>query len=282
MKSAPVSPTVLVFLSIASTQLGSAIAKTLFDQLHPAAVATLRVGFAALMLILLWRPQWRQLDRSTALIVSGFGLSLALMNLSFYLAIDRIPIGIAVTLEFLGPLGVAVFTSRRWIDLVWVLLAAVGIALLTPVGAASLDLTGVLLALIAGGYWALYILLSVRVGRALAGGAGLAMAMIIGAVVLLPIGIATGGATLLQPSIWLTGASVALLSSALPYSFELEALRWLPTHVFGVLLSLEPAVAAAMGFLILGETLSLRSIMAIVLVTIAAAGAAMERERSAG
>jgi inner membrane transporter RhtA len=281
MKSAPLSPTVLVFLSIASTQLGSAIAKTLFDQLNPAAVAALRVVFAALMLVLLWRPQWRLLDRSTTPIVLGFGLSLALMNLSFYLAIDRIPIGIAVTLEFLGPLGVAVFTSRKWLDLLWVVLAAGGIVLLTPLGdAASLDWTGILLALIAGGYWAMYILLSVRVGRAVAGGAGLAIAMVMGALLLLPIGLLTGGRDLLQPVVLLIGLGVALLSSALPYSFELEALRWLPTSVFGVLLSLEPAVAAAMGFLILGETLSLRSIMAIGLVTVAAAGAAMETARS--
>lgn len=267
-------PTLLVFLSIASTQLGSAIAKSLFDQLHPAAVAFLRVAFAAAVL-LLWQPKWRGLDRSDYRMLIGFGLSLSLMNLSFYLAVDRIPLGIAVTLEFLGPLGVAVATSRRWLDLLWAALAALGIFLLAPINqATALDPLGVLLALVAGSFWAAYIVLSAKVGRVFPGMSGLALAMTVGAIVLAPIGVITGGINLLNPHLLLISLGVALLSSALPYSFELEALRWMPVQVFGILLSLEPAAAALIAWIILGETLSLRAILAVCLVTVAAAGTA--------
>lgn len=269
------SPTVLVLLSIVSTQLGSAIAKSLFEQLNPFAVVFLRVGFAAIVLLALWRPQWRQVDRSAYPVLVLFGVALALMNLSFYLAIERVPIGIAVALEFVGPLGVAVFNSRRWIDLLWVGLAALGIILIAPIGnGLALDPWGIGLSLVAGGFWAAYILLSASVGQALPGGTGLAWAMTIGAIVLLPVGIAMGGPALGSPHLLLIGLGVALLSSAVPYSLELEALRGMPVRVFGVLLSLEPMTAAVLGFLVLREQLELRAIIAIVLVTIAAAGAA--------
>lgn len=267
------SPNLLVLLSIASTQLGSAIAKSLFESLSPAAIVFLRVGFAAIVLLLLWQPSVKSIDRTHYKALILFGLSLALMNLTFYLAIERIPIGIAVTLEFIGPLGLAIVNSRRWLDVLWVVLAAVGIILLAPIGGLVFDPIGIFLALTAGGFWAAYILLSARVGRTLPGGTGLAFAMTIAAIVLLPVGIATGGSTLLNPYFLLLGLGVALLSSALPYSLELEALRWMPVRVFGVLLSLEPVAAALMGFLILRETLELRAILSIFLVTIAAAGA---------
>ncbi len=272
-------PTALLLLSIVSTQLGSAVAKSLFTQINPYAVVVLRVGFAAIVLLLLWRPRWRQINRADYLPLVGFGLALALMNLTFYLAIERIPIGIAVALEFLGPLGLAVLNSRRWLDGLWVALAAAGILLLAPVGDVQLDPIGLLLALTAGGFWASYILLSVRVGRALPGGAGLAIAMTIGALLLLPVGLWAGVIGLPLPLL-LLGFAVAMLSSALPYSLELEALRWMPVQVFGVLLSLEPVTAALMGFLVLRETLSLRAMLAIMLVTIAAAGAALAEKGS--
>ena len=277
MQARPVaSPTLLVLLSIVSTQLGSAVAKSLFTQISPYAMVCLRVGFAAIVLVMLWRPRWRQVERGHYLPLIGFGLSLALMNLAFYLAIERVPIGIAVALEFVGPLGVAICNSRRWLDGLWVAMAAAGILLLAPVGGATLDPLGLLLALTAGGFWAAYILLAAKVGKALPGGAGLAMAMTIGAVALLPVGLWAGMA--LSPHLLLLGFGVALLSSALPYSLELEALRWMPVQVFGVLLSLEPAVAALVGFWVLKETLSLRAMIAIGLVTIAAVGAALGRE----
>ncbi|MDJ0702850.1 MAG: EamA family transporter [Leptolyngbyaceae cyanobacterium MO_188.B28] len=278
--SVSLPPLSLVLLAIGSTQIGSASAKALFQEAGPAGVVFLRVGFAAAFLFLLWRPQWRSQVRDHLGLLILFGLALALMNFSFYAAIDRIPVGIAVALEFIGPLGLAIVKSRRVLDILWVLLAGAGIVLLTPIGGFALDLWGVGLALLSGCLWAAYILLSVRTGRALAGEEGLAWAMAIGALVLAPVGIAAEGATLLQPQVWLPGLGVALLSSAIPYSLELEALRSLPIQVFGVLLSLEPVAAAIAGFLILGETLEFRAIAAILLVTIAAAGTARFSRRS--
>lgn len=269
------SPTSLVLLSIASTQLGSAIAKTLFNTLSPAAVVLLRVGFAAVVLLVLWRSQIKGIQRRNYGVLILFGLALGLMNLSFYLAIERIPIGIAVALEFLGPLGVAIANSRRLLDLLWVLLAGCGIVLLAPIGGLTVNLTGIILALTAGGFWAAYILLSAKVGRVVPGGVGLALAMAVAAIVILPIGVITGGSALFNPQMLFIGFGVAILSSAIPYSFELEALRWLPVRVFGVLLSLEPVAAAVIGFVVLRETLELRAVMAIALVTVAAGGASL-------
>jgi inner membrane transporter RhtA len=273
LPSIALPPTSLVMVSIVSVQLGSAIAKRLFEVVDPAGVVLMRVGFAAILLLLLWRPDFKPAFKKHALSLILFGLCLAFMNLTFYLAAERIPLGIAVTLEFIGPLGVAIANSRQRLDLLWVGLAAVGILLLAPIGSLVIDPIGMGLALLAGGFWAAYILLSAKVGRALAGGTGLALAMVIGAIALLPIGISASGTALLQPQVLLAGFGVALLSSAIPYSFELEALRSLPVQLFGVLMSLEPVAAALMGFIVLGETLSLRAFIAILLITIAAAGA---------
>ena len=257
-------------------QLGAAIAKSLFDELGPSGMVFLRVGFAALLLLLIWRPQVTGYTRRNYLVAALFGLALAAMNYSLYLAIDRIPLGIAVTLEFVGPLGVAVAGSRRLLDLIWAALAAAGILLLAPLGVlgeVNLDPVGVLLALLAGCFWASYILLSARTGSIFPGGTGLVIALCLGAVVLLPVGVVGGGYALLDPSLLLAGFGVAMLSSAIPYSLELEALRKLPARVFGVLMSLEPAVAALIGLIVLGERLGFRSIAAILLVSVAAAGA---------
>lgn len=272
-----VPPTGLVLLSIGTTQLGAAIAKSLFDELGTAGTVLLRVGFAALVLLLLWRPQLKGYVRANYFVVILFGLTLAGMNLCFYSALERIPLGIAVTLEFVGPLGVALAGSRRFLDLLWIVLAAVGIVLLAPLGGAKLDPLGVALALLAGGFWAAYILISARVGRAFSGGAGLALAMAVAAVVLLPVGVLSAGAALLDLKLLTMGFGVALLSSAIPYSLELEALRRLSTPVFGLLMSLEPAIAALVGFLILGEELGFRAITAVLLVTVATVGASQKR-----
>jgi inner membrane transporter RhtA len=268
-----VPPISLVLLSIVSTQLGSALAKSLFQVMSPAGVVLLRVGFAAILLLLWWRSHLKGNFCAHWRTLTLFGLSLGLMNLSFYLAIERIPIGVAVALEFLGPLGVAVFNSRRRLDWLWVMLAAIGIFLLAPIHGFVIDLTGIGFALVAGSFWASYIILAKRVGAVLSGGAGLALAMAIATLILLPIGIWTEGMALLQPDRWLPGVGVALLSSAIPYSLELSALRYIPVQLFGILLSLEPMTAALMGFLVLGETLNTQAMMAIVLITIAAAGA---------
>jgi inner membrane transporter RhtA len=196
------------------------------------------------------------------------------MNLSFYESLNRIPLGIAVTFEFVGPLGVAIAGSRRALDLAWVVLAAAGIVLLSDFGNANLDGFGVALALVAGGFWAAYILLSARIGRAYEGGEGLALAMGAGAVMLAPVGVADGGADLLLPGVLLAGFAVAIMSSAIPYTLEMEALRRMPAGVFGVLMSLEPAMAALAGFVVLDEGLAARELVAIVLVVAASAGAA--------
>jgi inner membrane transporter RhtA len=271
-----VPPTGLVMFSIVSVQLGATIAKSLFVSLGPGGTVFLRIAFAALVLLLLVRPKLRGHDRSGYLVAIVFGLALAGMNLSLYLAIDRIPLGVAVTLEFIGPLGVAVAGSRRMLDLLWVVLAAAGILLLAPLdvlGGTNLNPVGVAFALLAGCLWASYILLSARTGSAFPGGTGLVIALCVGTVVLLPVGIAGAGYALLDPKLLLAGFGVAMLSSAIPFSLELEALRKIPARVFGVLMSLEPAVAALAGLVVLGERLEMRAMAAIILVTIAAAGA---------
>jgi inner membrane transporter RhtA len=270
-----VPPTGLVLAAVASVQFGAALAKTLFDDLGPGGTVFLRVAFAAVALVALWRPRVGGRPRRDLVLVAAFGVSLAAMNLSFYEALDRIPLGIAVTFEFIGPLGVAVAGSRHALDLLWALLAAVGILLLSDFGDfGGLDAVGVALALLAGGFWAAYILLTARVGRVFAGGTGLALAMTAATVLLIPVGIADGGEALLQPDLLAIGAAVAMLSSAIPYSLELESLRRLPEAVFGVLMSLEPAVAALAGFIVLGQDLGPRELVAILLVVTASAGAA--------
>jgi inner membrane transporter RhtA len=263
----------LVLGGVVSVQVGAAVATTLFDELGPPATVFVRVLFAALALVAVWRPSVRAVDAGGWRLVALFGVSLAAMNLSFYEALDRIPLGITVTLEFVGPLGVAVLTSRRRLDLVWAALAACGIVLLSPLPAGSIDALGASLALLAGCFWGAYILLSARVGRAFEGGDGLALAMAIGAGLLIPAGIAGAGSALLDARVLAVGFAVALLSSAIPYSLELEALRRLPEGTFGVLMSLEPGVATLAGFVILGQDLSALELVAIALVTAASAGA---------
>jgi inner membrane transporter RhtA len=271
-----VPPASLVLAATGSVQLGAAIAKGLFDSLGPTGTVFLRVGFAALLLLVLWRPPLRGYPRTGYLVATLFGLVLAGMNLSIYLSFDRIPLGIAVTIEFIGPLGVAVAGSRRPLDLLWVALAATGILLLAPLGIlgeVDLDPVGIAFAVLAGCLWAAYILLSARTGRIFPGGTGLVIALCVSTVVLLPVGVAGGGLALLDPKLLLAGFGVAVLSSAIPYSVEMEALRRLPARVFGVLMSLDPAVAALAGFIVLGERLEPRAIAAVLLVTVAAAGA---------
>ncbi|HEX8648407.1 MAG TPA: EamA family transporter [Thermoleophilaceae bacterium] len=272
----PIPAPGLVLGAIVTTQLGASLAKGLFDDLGPGGTTFLRVAIAAGLLALVARPSVAGRSRGDLGTVALFGMSLAGMNLCFYEAIDRIPLGIAVTIEFIGPLGVAVALSRRRLDLLWVAFAATGVTLFADRGeGGSLDATGVAFVLAAAGFWAAYILLSARTGRAFPGGAGLTMAMVVGAVLLVPIGVADGGASLLQPELLAAGAAVALLASAIPYALELEALRRMPTGLFGIVLSVEPAVAATLGFAILGQDLGARDVVAIGLVVVASAGASL-------
>jgi len=264
----------MVLAAAGSLQVGAAFAVTLFDDLGPGGAAFLRLLLAAVVLLALWRPRVRGHSMADLRIAAAFGLALGLMNWSIYEAMDRIPLGVAVTIEFWGPLAVAVVGSRRALDLLWVALAALGIVLLAGPGGGGIDAGGVALALLAGGCWAAYIGLSARTGQAFPGGTGLAIAMAVGAVVVLPAGIAQGGAALVHPGLLASALVVALASSVLPYSLELEALRRLPGAVFGVLMSLEPAVAALAGLAVLGQALVPREWAAIGLVVTASAGAA--------
>jgi inner membrane transporter RhtA len=268
-----VPPTVLVIASIVSTQIGASVAIHLFAHIGPAGAVLLRLGFAALILLIAWRPRLSGYSRAAYSSAILFGLTLAAMNIIFYQALNRIPLGIAVTLEFVGPLAVAIAGSRNALDVLWVVLAAIGIILITPWGGLHLDLLGMALALTAGGLWATYIILSARVGQDFSGGAGLVIAMLIAAAVTVPVGVIGGGASLLDARVLAGGVVVALLSSVVTYSFELSALRTMSTRVFGVLMSLEPAIAALVGLIFLRETLGLRAVIAIACVVIASAGA---------
>jgi inner membrane transporter RhtA len=268
----------LVLIGVASVQFGSALATTLFDEAGPAGTVLLRTAFAALVLAAIWRPAMRGRGETTLRAVALYGVCLVGMNLCFYESLDRIPLGIAVTLEFVGPLTVAIVGTRSRRDVIWVVLAAAGVVLLAPGLGDGLDALGVALALTAGGFWGAYILIAARIGRGSAGLGGLSAAMIYATVILVPLGVADAGADLLHPGVLAAGLGVALLSSVVPYTVELEALRRLPERTFGVLLSLEPAVAALVGLIVLDQHLLGREIVAIALVVAASAGALSSTE----
>ena len=266
-----IPPSSLVLLGIVSVQLGSALAKHLFSEVGSFGTVALRLFFAATVLMLFWRPSLR-MDRRTWTVVFSYGVILGLMNLSFYLALARIPLGIAVTIEFLGPLAVALAGSRRWLDAFWAVLAAGGVVLLME-GRGDLNLVGFLFALAAGLFWGLYILVGAALGRHTTEGNGLALGMAIAAVVAVPVGVADAGTSLIQPWILVAGLGVALLSSVIPYSLDLEALRKIPPRVFGILMSLEPAMAALVGLVVLQESLHWSQWLAVLCVVAASAGA---------
>jgi inner membrane transporter RhtA len=264
-------PTVQVLLGIVSVQIGAATAKQLFATAGAGGTVALRLFFAAVVLLLIWRPTFR-LDRRALPVVLAYGVVLGVMNLCFYQSIARIPLGIAVTIEFLGPLAVALSGSRRLLDGLWALLAGAGVVLLTETRG-ELSLAGLLFALGAGICWGGYILLTAALGNRTTDGQGLAIAMTVAALVVMPVGIVESGTTLLDPWILTVALAVALLSSVVPYSLELEALRTIPPRVFGVLMSMEPAVAALAGLLVLGEALHAPQWIAVCLVVIASVGA---------
>ncbi|GGT27637.1 EamA family transporter [Nonomuraea spiralis] len=269
-----IPPSSLVLLAIVSVQIGAAFAKDLFATLPPSAVVFLRIATGGLIMAAVARPKLKGLSWRDWAVGVGFGVTLALMNLSFYEALARLPMGVAVAIEFLGPLGVAVAASRRRLDLVWIGLAGLGVALLAPWGepVSAGWWLGIGFALVAGAGWAGYILLSAAAGRRFPGTTGLSFAMIVSAVVIAPVGVTSGGADLLQPHLLLIGLGVGLLSSVIPYSLELQALRRMPKHVFGILMSLEPAVAAMAGVLLLGEVLHVQQWTAIVCIVAASLG----------
>jgi inner membrane transporter RhtA len=298
---ARVPPPLLVGSGIVSVQVGAGLAGRLFTQVPPAAVTGVRLWTAAVIMSAIGgkglartlRDMVRRRSWRDGAVAAAFGVSLAVMNFSFYQAFARIPLGIAVTVEFLGPLAVAVASSRRLIDLAWVVLAGLGVALLArggthlaggavpgSRGGSGLAVTGVAFALVAAAAWAAYILLSASTGRRLSGSSGLVIAMIIAALLVTPPAVAAGHAALLRPAVLGTGTLIGLLSSVIPYRFELEALRRIPARVFGIWLSLEPVAAAVVGLVLLGESLAARDWAALGCVTVASAGAARGAARS--
>lgn len=268
-----ISPIWLVVIGIGSVQFGAGVAKNLFDEVQPTTLVWLRLVASALVLVLIARPQLRGRSRTDWLTVLAFGASLGLMNWAIYQSFARIPLGVAVTIEFIGPLTLAVIGSRRRRDLVWVGLAGLGVLLL-GFGRSDLTVAGVLFALLAGAAWATYILMSAQTGRRWPGLDGLSMASVVAVVLLTPLLFGVGGAgEIFDARILLLGALVGLLSSVVPYSCELVALRSLRTATFGILMSLEPAAAALAGILVVGEVLSVTQWLAVVCVIAASVGA---------
>lgn len=279
----PLTGAALVIGSCLSLPFGAAVAAQLFPVLGPWGVTSLRVAIAALLLVVIVRPRVRGWTRAQWTAALLFGLSLAAMNGFFYAAIDRIPLGPAVAIEFLGPLVLAAALTRRLSDAAWVGLALVGMGLLFvdgTLGAEPLDPLGVVFILIAAGFWAMYIRTSSRVGAVIPGSGGLAMGLVVAAVLLIPVGVPTVTVVAADPHLLLLAGITAVLSSVIPYSFELAALRRLPQRVFGVLLSLEPAFATLAGWLVLGQDASALRMLAIALVVAASVGTTLGLRRA--
>ena len=267
----------LVLVSILSVQFGSAVARTAFDVTGASGITLMRLAFSGLILTALVRPAVRRWSRAQWRAAMLLGLTMGSMNLVFYLSIREIPLGVAVTVEFIGPLLVALVQTRRVVDLLWVVLAGGGVALLGLEGGTDLPLGGLALALLAGLFWGGYILASANVGRLVPGMDGLAVALLVSALLALPFGAVGASRALDDPAVLLAGLGVAFLSSIIPYGLELAALRRIPTRVFGILMSLEPAAAALAGLLVLGQHLGVRELVALVLVSAASLGVTLGR-----
>jgi inner membrane transporter RhtA len=276
-RSGSVPAPVLVLAAIASVQSGAAVARTLFDDLGAAGVTVLRLGIAAVILGVLTRPRLRGWSAPAWRAAILLGLVMAAMNLTFYLALRTVPLGTAVTVEFLGPLLLALVQTRRAADAAWALLAGAGVALLGLDADASAPLGGLLLALLAGLCWAGYIVCSARLGRLVPGTGGLAVALAVATLAVLPFGAAGAARVADHPHLLIAATVVALLSSVFSYGLEINALRHLSTRVFGILMSLEPAAAAIAGLLVLGQRLGPREVAALLLVSVASAAVTLGR-----
>ena len=274
-------PFLAVLGSVTALGVGTSWAKqALFPVVGAQGTTAVRVGLSALLMLMLWRPwRWR-LSRADAQAVVLYGAALGAMNLMFYLSLQTLPFGLAVAIEFAGPLAVAIWSSRRAVDFVWVALAIVGLALLLPVGlsGSALDPLGVLYAVGAAVFWALYIVFGKRAGH-LHAGQSVSLGLLVAALVVVPVGVAHAGAALLSPSVLLVGVAVAAISSALPISLEMMALKRLPKEAFGIMISMEPAVAALLALVLLGERLDTVQWLAIGCIVAASMGSALTARR---
>lgn len=273
-------PLLAVFGAVTSLGIGTSWAKQLFPLLGAQGVSALRVGFSAVLLLLLWRP-WRwKLSRTDALSIARYGAALGLMNLMFYMSLRTLPFGLAVAIEFSGPLAVAIFYSRRPVDFIWVALALLGLGMLLPLGitGSTLDVVGVLYALTAAVLWAMYIVFGKRIGH-LHAGHSVSLGLSVAALVVVPVGVVHAGAALLSPHVLLVGVGVAAISSAIPISLEMMALKRLPKEAFGIMISMEPAVAAVLAVGLLDEHLSNSQWLAIGCIVAASMGSALTARR---
>ncbi|MFU0864990.1 threonine/homoserine exporter RhtA [Kluyvera ascorbata] len=269
-------PILVILISMVSIQSGASLAKSLFPLVGAPGVTALRLALGTLILVVVFKPWRLRFAKAQRLPLLFYGLSLGAMNYLFYLSLQRIPLGIAVALEFTGPLAVALFSSRRAVDFIWVILAVVGLWFLLPLGqdVAHVDLTGALLALGAGAGWAVYILSGRRAGEE-HGPATVAMGSLIAAIVFVPLGAFQAADALWHWSILPLGLAIAVLSTALPYSLEMIALTRLPTRTFGTLMSMEPALAALSGMVFLGEMLTLSQTLALAAIIAASMGSTL-------
>ncbi len=278
-----IPPPGLVLLSIVSIQVGAALATHLFPILGAEGTVAVRIIFSALLLGLIARTRVRSFGQTFVRnwrLLLVFGLSMAAMNLFFYQSIDRIPLGAAVAIEFAGPFAVAALASRRMSHFAWVALAALGIVLLSPLSGVDLDALGVIFALLAGAMWAIFIILSSRVGKRIPGHDGLAIGMVIAAMAMIPFAAPVVTQLVSSPLVLLSGLGVAVLSTTIPFSLEFEVLKRLSTRTYGVLVSLEPAVAVLVGALLLGERIGIQGMIAVACVVIAAIGITVSDGRS--
>lgn len=273
-------PVVVILIAMLSIQSGASLAKSLFPVIGAPGVTALRIALGTLILVIIFKPWRLRFEKSQRLPLLFYGLSLGAMNYLFYLSIQTVPLGIAVALEFTGPLAVALFSSRRPVDFVWVVLAVLGLWFLLPLGQdiAHVDLTGAALALGAGACWALYILTGQRAGEE-HGPATVALGSLIAAIIFVPLGMAQATESIWQWSILPVGLAVAVLSTALPYSLEMIALTRLPTRIFGTLMSMEPALAAMSDMVFLGETLTFTQTLALCSIIAASMGSTLTLRR---
>ncbi|TQF13294.1 EamA family transporter [Myxococcus llanfairpwllgwyngyllgogerychwyrndrobwllllantysiliogogogochensis] len=276
------SAVLLLLVAMSCIQVGASLAKRLIPVVGAQGTTALRLVFASLILLAIWRPWRKRLTRAELRSVLVYGASLGVMNLTFYLALERIPLGIAVAIEFTGPLAVALLSTRKAVDFIWALLAVAGVVMILPLAGTgkALDWVGVGWALVAGTCWALYIVFGQKAGASVHGGTAASLGMLTAALLVVPFGVAQAGTSLLDVSLLPAVLGIAVLSSALPYSLEMMALKELPTRTFGILMSLEPALGALAGLLFLDERLSWVQALAVGFIVLASVGSALSSKQT--